>query len=188
MCSLPPCPRQAAHQAELVSLRTRLNSRLSKANAFARFCDRSLSQRDEAMARIHGELSLCRADLEALAELATEATDASQQPAILERVQALQARYDTALELADAQRVRPVEVQWTGMASDVRVMGAFDEWTRGQSLAPEQAGTWTTWRGTLYLLPGVYEIKFLVDSDSWRLAPDWPFVGEGETANNILVV
>ena len=74
-----------------------------------------------------------------------------------------------------------------------RVLGdaarSFDNWTQGHSLEPEQAGTWTVWRSnTLSLLPGVYQIKFLIDSQSWRLAPDWPSAGEGEAANNVLIV
>jgi hypothetical protein len=39
----------------------------------------------------------------------------------------------------------------------------------------------------MHLLPGTYEIKFLVDSQ-WRLAADWPETGEGLSCNNVLVV
>lgn len=32
-----------------------------------------------------------------------------------------------------------------------------------------------------------YEVKFVVDGN-WQLAPSWPVVGDGLSANNLLVV
>lgn len=182
---------QALRHVELVQLRTRLNARLSKANAYARFCDEQVEQRNELVARLHEELLLCQADVESIRAAMSNTTDASAKTTsqdVLARAEALAVRLASALELADVQRVRPVTVAWTGIASDVRVMGSFDAWTRGVPLTPDQPGTWTTWHGTLELPPGRYEIKFLIDSANWRLAADWPSVGEGDAANNVLVV
>ena len=185
------CLPQALRHAEMVQLRTRLNTRLSKANACLRFCDVQLEQRNEAVARLYEELLLCKQDVESIQAAMRNSgnvptTTVTQD--VLARSEVLATRLTTTLEHADAQRVRPVTVAWTGMASDVRIMGSFDEWTRGESLEPDQAGTWTTWTGTLNLVPGTYEIKFLIDSANWRVAPDWPCVGEGDTQNNVLHV
>ena len=104
-----------AHAAELVQLRTRLNGRLSRATAFARHCERSLTQRDEAMARIHEKLLLCIKDVVELEGSTTGPHRAS--------AHRLLAHFQTALEMSDAQRVRSVQVTWTGMAETVKVMG-----------------------------------------------------------------
>jgi hypothetical protein len=175
----------------MVQLRTRLNSRLSKANAYARFCDLQVEQRNQVVVALFDELQLCRQDVESIRAAMRNTVDSSAQTIaldVLARAEALAARVSSALELADEQRVRPVSVAWTGMASDVRIMGSFDTWTRGFALTPDQSGTWTTWRATLNLLPGTYEVKFLIDSANWRIAADWAIVGEGDGANNLLVV
>ena len=54
-------------------------------------------------------------------------------------------------------------------------------------MSPEEPSAYTTFSATMHLLPGTYEIKFLVDSQ-WRLAADWPETGEGLACNNVLVV
>lgn len=43
---------------------------------------------------------------------------------------------ETATE-ADALRRREVPIEWLSPASEVRVMGTFDEWTTGVELSPE---------------------------------------------------
>ena len=187
---LTPCS-QALRHVEMVQLRTRLNSRLSKANAYARFCDLQVEQRNQVVVALFDELQLCRQDVESIRAAMRNTVESSAQTIaldVLARAEALAARVSSALELADEQRVRPVSVAWTGMASDVRIMGSFDTWTRGFALTPDQSGTWTTWRATLNLLPGTYEVKFLIDSANWRIAADWAIVGEGDSANNLLVV
>ena len=175
----------------MVQLRTRLNTRLSKANACLRFCDVQVEQRNEAVARLYEELLLCKQDVESIqATMRTIGNVPAKTVTedVVARGEVLATRLATTLEYADAQRVRPVTIAWTGLASDVRIMGSFDEWTRGEPLQPEIPGSWTTWTGTLNLVPGTYEIKFLIDSTNWRVAPDWPCVGEGDSANNILLV
>lgn len=75
-----------------------------------------------------------------------------------------------------AKVVRRVPVEWNGVASEVRIMGEFDGWTRGQELSAEDVtsdSVYTTFETVLLLRPGVYRVKFVVDGE-WRLAPDWP--------------
>jgi hypothetical protein len=64
---------------------------------------------------------------------------------------------------------------------------SFDGWTWGVPLSPEEPSAYTTFSATLHLLPGTYQIKFLVDSQ-WRLAAGWPETGDGLSCNNVLVV
>jgi hypothetical protein len=106
---------------------------------------------------------------------------------LAERAKALQALVDHSLGHVNKHRVRPVEVSWSGMAEDVRVMGSFDGWTHGMPLTPEERASYTTFSATLQLLPGTYEIKMLVDGQ-WRVAADWPQLGDGLEANNLLTV
>ncbi|KAL0431399.1 UNVERIFIED_CONTAM: protein PTST, chloroplastic [Sesamum radiatum] len=70
---------------------------------------------------------------------------------------------------------------------NVQVMGSFDGWSQGEHMSPEYNGSYATFSTTLMLIPGRYEIKFLVDGD-WKLSPEFPTVGEGMLQNNLLVV
>jgi len=84
-----------------------------------------------------------------------------------------------------------VPITWVGVASEVRLVGDFDDWTRGVELSVsdmDNDGSLRTFEGTVPLLPGRYQVKFLVDGE-WRLAPDWPMENDevGET-NNVLTV
>lgn len=188
----PVAALRAKHQQELTQLRTRLNGRLSKASAYARHCDKAIRNRDATVATVHEELTRLRHEMAALAALAAvSATDPKQSSfnfvSIAERSKAITGGLDASIEHANRQRVRPVEIQWTGMAEDVRVMGSFDGWTHGIALSPSERDAYTTFSARLQLLPGTYQIKFLIDSQ-WRIAADWPQTGEGPDANNELVV
>ena len=92
---------------------------------------------------------------------------------------------------ADGAVLREVPVIWQGNASDVRLMGSFDDWTRGIHLSPEWHGHGDgmsdTFTATVALVPGVYEVKFLVDGE-WRTTDDWPTKGEGFERNMLLEV
>ena len=105
------------------------------------------------------------------------------------RMRGASERVKARLETLGGVDVRRVPLVWVGSASDVRVMGSFDGWTRGVQLAPAGGGAgFTEFCGELAVCPGVYEVKFLVD-DQYRLAPDWERTGpDGVEANNILVV
>eukprot|EP00775_Hariotina_reticulata_P013728 gene13728-13850_t len=111
----------------------------------------------------------------------------------LDKISKLQERLSTLEQAVLEQRkefglrvVRKVPVEWIGVASEVRVMGDFDDWTRGHELSAEDITTdsvFNRFEGTLLLRPGRYHVKFLVDGQ-WRLAADWPTEGD----DNVLVV
>ncbi|BBN16083.1 hypothetical protein MPTK1_7g03320 [Marchantia polymorpha subsp. ruderalis] len=91
------------------------------------------------------------------------------------------------LETIEGVRSREVECVYYGMAENVVVMGSFDSWSHGEAMSPEMTGTFTKFSATLKLLPGRYEIKFMVDGE-WRLSNFLPIIGEGLMMNNLLVV
>lgn len=86
--------------------------------------------------------------------------------------------------------VREVPLVWYGLASEVRLMGSFDDWTKGFLLSSEgiDDSVFGRFEATLKLTPGKYYVKFLVDGE-WRLAQGWPTEdsADGDT-NNILFV
>jgi hypothetical protein len=161
----PVAALREKHQQELMQLRTRLNGRLSKASAYARHCDKAIRNRDLTVAVLHEELTRLRDKTAALATLATEsAADPKQSTfkfaSIAEHSKALAESLEATIEHANRQRAREVEILWTGMAQDVRVMGSFDGWTHGVPLSPEERDAYTTHSAKLQLLPGTYEVKF----------------------------
>ena len=120
--------------------------------------------------------------------------------ALEHRVRALEDDLRAVTGLVDENRFRKFPIVWCGLAQDVRVMGSFDMWTRGVHLSPysgDDAGGVGSdnfvsganeFRGELMLLPGTYEIKFLVDGQ-WRLAQSWPVTGgDALSANNLIHV
>jgi 1,4-alpha-glucan branching enzyme len=86
--------------------------------------------------------------------------------------------------------VHSVPVVWSGLASEVRLMGEFDNWGEGFLLSSDSIDdhVFQRFKANVPLLPGRYRVKFSVDGE-WRLASDWPTENtpEGDT-NNILVV
>lgn len=86
--------------------------------------------------------------------------------------------------------VRAVPIVWSGLASEVRLMGEFDSWGEGFLLSSDSIDDhiFKRFKADVPLLPGRYAVKFSVDGE-WRLAADWPTedTADGET-NNILVV
>ena len=86
--------------------------------------------------------------------------------------------------------VTPVPVVWSGLASEVRLKGDFDDWGEGHLLSSDSIDDhiFKRFQAEIPLLPGTYRVKFSVDGD-WRLAPDWPTEdsADGDT-NNILIV
>ncbi|PNH06798.1 hypothetical protein TSOC_006786 [Tetrabaena socialis] len=86
---------------------------------------------------------------------------------------------------------KKVPVAWVGVASEVKLMGDFDGWTRGFELSAgsiDSDGVIKTFEAQVPLLPGRYLTKFMVDG-GWRLAGDWPTENNelGET-NNVMIV
>ena len=88
----------------------------------------------------------------------------------------------------DAACIKSVPIRWVGMASDIRIMGSFDNWTKGVAMSPEfiEGGN-NVFVADMMLVSGTYEIKFVVDG-VWQTAPEWATTGDGLDANNLLVV
>jgi hypothetical protein len=85
--------------------------------------------------------------------------------------------------------VRKVPVEWIGVASEVKIMGDFDDWTRGEDLSAEDVASdsvYSRFEGVLTLRPGTYKVKFLVDQE-WRLAADWP-TGKDQHGNDVCLL
>ena len=92
------------------------------------------------------------------------------------------------VEKIDAACIKSVPIRWVGMASDIRIMGSFDHWTKGVAMSPEHIeGGSNVFVAEMNLVPGHYQIKFVVDG-IWQTAAEWPTEGFGLDANNILVV
>ena len=116
----------------------------------------------------------------------------------VEKIGKLQQRLSTLEQAIQDHRqefgkrvTRKVPVEWVGVASEVRIMGDFDGWTRGQDLSAEDVTSDTVYsrfEATLVLRPGSYRVKFLVDGE-WRLAQGWPSEDDGKGNEvNVLTV
>ena len=55
----------------------------------------------------------------------------------------------------DKLLVRRVPIEWYGVATEVKIMGSFDNWTEGFSLSPSeiQDQTFTRFQSDISLLP-----------------------------------
>lgn len=179
---------------QMIALRTRLNERVAKSNAFAKFVEKTLLERDEDLSDARRALANASNEMETLLGMVREARRVGS----LEALDAIAARLErarTALRrdasTVDGKCLREVPVSFQGNASDVRLMGSFDDWTRGAHLSPEWSGhgdgMTDTFTAVLALAPGTYEVKFLVDGE-WRTTDDWPCVGEGFERNMLLEV
>ena len=72
-------------------------------------------------------------------------------------------------------------------ASEVCLVGSFNEWDAGRHMMKKNASG--EWSKTVYIEPGEYEYKFLVDGE-WTTDPqcDRTVHNEFGTLNNLLVV
>lgn len=97
---------------------------------------------------------------------------------------------DITTDAVDQQRIRRVRIEWTGYSEEVRLMGSFDNWTRGVPLSREDCddsrGNLSLYSVELPLRPGVYEMKLLCDGQ-WFEIPDMP-VDNSPRRNNIVEV
>ncbi|KAL6141926.1 hypothetical protein ACLB2K_060212 [Fragaria x ananassa] len=89
-----------------------------------------------------------------------------------------------------------VEIQYRGDGVIVEVTGSFNGWHHQIRLDPQPPSSITDhagsrnsrlWSTMLWLYPGVYEIKFLVDGH-WNIDPERETVTRGTICNNILRV
>lgn len=89
-----------------------------------------------------------------------------------------------------------VEVQYCGNGEMVEVAGSFNGWHHPVRLDPQPSSSIKDhfgsrksrlWSAMLWLYPGVYEIKFIVDGH-WRVDPQMESVTKGGICNNVLRV
>ncbi|KAL1549399.1 protein PTST 3, chloroplastic isoform X4 [Salvia divinorum] len=103
-------------------------------------------------------------------------------------------------ELHEAEEIfsglTEVEIQYSGEAETVELAGSFNGWHQkipmeSQSTSsvtyPTESRTSQDWRVVLWLYPGVYEIKFVIDGD-WKIDPERETVSRNGVHNNILRV
>eukprot|EP00884_Botryococcus_braunii_P008729 jgi/Botrbrau1/17858/Bobra.0127s0098.2 len=88
--------------------------------------------------------------------------------------------------------LRKVPISYVGLANEVYLRGTFDGWGSGLRLSCSDPGNdgFAHFEGDLYVSPGRYEVKFVVDGQ-WRLAGEgWETVTNERTGveNNILEV
>eukprot|EP00897_Mesotaenium_endlicherianum_P004208 jgi/Mesen1/3815/ME000207S02829 len=157
--SLPLGLPQFVARSELTAIRSRLNRKLSEANAYNRHLLRELQEREAALKECKLDLLALDSDLKELAGVAKEAALHGTKPVTKKingrylhshlafRLEEVHASVKARLAGVDRMQLREVPLVYSGMA----------------------------------------QIKFLVDGD-WRLVPDWPSVGDGLSANNLLVV
>ncbi|XP_042054267.1 protein PTST homolog 3, chloroplastic-like isoform X2 [Salvia splendens] len=104
-------------------------------------------------------------------------------------------------ELHEAEEIfsglTEVEIQYSGEAETVELAGSFNGWhqkipmelqsTSSSVTYPTESSTSQDWRVVLWLYPGVYEIKFVVNGD-WKIDPERETVSRNGVHNNILRV
>lgn len=199
---------------QMVTLRTRLNERLAASNKFAKYLEFTLQARDKDIKHANERLVAAMLEIESLKSIAQDAIDAAAEDAaaaesgapaeeggsarkvsVTNRLDTLQRRLDLMskalkrdVEKVDAACIKNVPIRWVGMASDIRIMGSFDHWTKGVAMSPEHIeGGSNVFVADMELVPGVYQIKFVVDG-IWQTAQEWPTEGDGLDANNLLIV
>ncbi|CAG9467719.1 unnamed protein product [Pedinophyceae sp. YPF-701] len=179
----------------------RLSEQLSDAKRYAVFLEEDAEERMAEITMQSELLNAASQEVSALMRLAKRTADGAEfgvdPEAAAEDMRKLMARLEETEKIlretakkSDNFRPRLVPITWVGVANDVKLMGDFDEWTRGIDLSAEELGDQVFMRfaGEVMLRPGEYQVKFLVD-DEWRIAPEWPTVMDEEgNESNLLVV
>lgn len=185
---------------QMVTLRTRLNERLAASNKFAKYLESTLHARDKDIKHANERLVAAMLEVESLQQIARDAVEAAESEAqpselvsarlatLTKRLELMHAALQRDVKDIDAACIKCVPIRWVGMASDIRIMGSFDHWTKGVAMSPEfiEGGN-NVFVADMMLVSGTYEIKFVVDG-VWQTAPDWATTGDGLDANNLLVV
>lgn len=185
---------------QMVTLRTRLNERLAASNKFAKYLESTLHARDKDIKHANERLVAAMLEVESLQQIARDAVEAAESEAqpselvsarlatLTKRLELMHAALRRDVKDIDAACIKCVPIRWVGMASDIRIMGSFDHWTKGVAMSPEfiEGGN-NVFVADMMLVSGTYEIKFVVDG-VWQTAPEWATTGDGLDANNLLVV
>ncbi|CAA7410599.1 unnamed protein product [Spirodela intermedia] len=92
--------------------------------------------------------------------------------------------------------LKEVTLEYWGNGETVEVTGSFNGWQHrlkmdqqmpSKTVNPPGPREATLWSTVLWLYPGVYEIKFIVDGH-WKIDPQREFVSKDNIVNNILRV
>ncbi|CAA7034035.1 unnamed protein product [Microthlaspi erraticum] len=110
----------------------------------------------------------------------------------IQKAQMLVSEKDVELQEAEESLsgLQEVEIEYCGDGNVVEVTGSFNGWEHRVGLeldASKLTGKQKCWSTLLWLYPGTYEIKFIVD-DQWITDPQRDSVTRGHITNNILKV
>ncbi|TYJ50738.1 hypothetical protein E1A91_A01G230500v1 [Gossypium mustelinum] len=116
----------------------------------------------------------------------------------IQKAQKLVSEKDAELLAAEESLLglQEVQLEYTGDGEIVEVSGSFNGWHHRIKLDPKPSSTIKTplesskskiWSTVLWLYPGVYEIKFVVDGQ-WTLDPQRESTTSSRICNNILRV
>ncbi|XP_010558178.1 PREDICTED: uncharacterized protein LOC104826916 isoform X2 [Tarenaya hassleriana] len=108
------------------------------------------------------------------------------------KAQQLISEKDAELQAAEESlsELQEVEIEYCGDGSAVEVTGSFNGWQHRveMELQPSKSiGKQKYWSTLLWLYPGKYEIKFIVDGQ-WRVDPKKESVTKGHITNNLVKV
>ncbi|CAG7912115.1 unnamed protein product [Brassica rapa] len=110
----------------------------------------------------------------------------------IQKAQMLVSQKDVELQEAEESLsgLQEVEIEYCGDGNVVEVTGSFNGWEHRVGLeleASKSTGSQKCWSTLLWLYPGTYEIKFIVDGQ-WITDPQRDSVTRGHITNNILKV
>ncbi|GMI80960.1 PROTEIN TARGETING TO STARCH 3 [Hibiscus trionum] len=116
----------------------------------------------------------------------------------IQKAQKLVSEKDAELQAAEESLsgLQEVQLEYSGDGEIVEVSGSFNGWHHRIKMDPKPSSTIENpfesskskiWSTMLWLYPGVYEIKFIVDGQ-WKLDPERESTTSGRICNNILRV
>ena len=187
----------AASSEEVRAVKLAMAAKLSEANQYARYVLKEANAYKEELLENAVMLGSLETEIRNLSELARKAADGGgdgEEPVSLHdlasRSEAVANTVKERLEGTESMVPRKVQVTWEGMANEVRLMGSFDGWTKGELMSQPYQDVdhmVVEYRAELMLRPGRYTLKFLCDNE-WKLADTLPKEGWGMEENNVLVV
>ncbi|KAL3628475.1 hypothetical protein CASFOL_027521 [Castilleja foliolosa] len=107
----------------------------------------------------------------------------------INKAQKLISRKETELHAAEEtlSGLKEVEVEYSGDGETVEIAGSFNGWDHKITMDLQPSSSSRLWRAVLWLYPGVYEIKFIIDGH-WRVDPLRESISWNGVHNNILRV
>ncbi|KAF8088573.1 hypothetical protein N665_0536s0022 [Sinapis alba] len=205
--SVSIAPNGSAQAYEEVTYATEINKSTHERNSDQRHGNAELDKdsHDEDMKRENQveitrlRFMLCQKELE-LSRLKEQIEKEKLSLSVLQRkaeteiqkAQMLVSQKDVELQEAEESLtgLQEVEIEYCGDGNVVEVTGSFNGWEHRVGLELETSkstGKQKCWSTLLWLYPGTYEIKFIVDGQ-WITDPQRDSVTRGHITNNILKV